>query len=80
MNLQTRKLNFIEELLRVTDEKIISKLEGYLKEEKKKIYEKELKPMRHKDFYEMIDQSLKDSKEGRVISNSDLKKKIKSWK
>lgn len=80
MNLQTRKLNFIEEFLRVTDEKIISKLEGYLKEEKKKIYEKELKPMSHKDFYEMIDQSLKDSKEGRVISNSDLKKKIISWK
>ncbi len=80
MNIQVRKLNFIEELLRVSDEKIISKLEAYLKEEKKKSYEKELKPMAHKDFYAMIDQSLKDSKEGRVTSNTDLKKKIKTWK
>ena len=77
MSLQTRKLNFIEELLRVSDEKIISKLENYLKQEKKKIYERELKPMSHNEFYAMIDQSLKDSKDGRVISHADLKKKIK---
>jgi len=32
------------------------------------------------DYHEMIDQAISDSKEGRVISHEELKKKVKSWK
>jgi hypothetical protein len=36
MDIQTRKLNFIQEILAVSNEKIIDKLESLLKKEKKK--------------------------------------------
>ena len=36
MDIQTRKLNFIQEILAIINEKVISKLESLLKKEKKK--------------------------------------------
>ncbi|MCK5371448.1 MAG: hypothetical protein KAQ62_22960 [Cyclobacteriaceae bacterium] len=36
MDIQTRKLNFIQEILAISNEKVISKLESLLKKEKKK--------------------------------------------
>ena len=80
INIQTRKLNFIEEFLRIGDEKIIKKLELLLKTEKKKVYERTLKPMSHDEFYNMVDKSLQDSKNGNVISTKELKEKVKQWK
>lgn len=80
MTLQTRKLHLVEEFLRINDEGIISKVESLIKEEKKKKYEKELKPISMDEFHEMIDQARRDSQEGRVISHQDLKRKIKAWK
>jgi hypothetical protein len=80
MNIQARKLNLIEEFLRISDESIIEKLESFIRIEKKKQYDKELKPMSLKEFHEMIDQAKQDKAEGRVISHEELKKRIKSWK
>ena len=80
MNIQARKLNLIEDFLRISDERIIEKLESFIRIEKKKQYEKELKPMALKEFHEMIDQAKQDKAEGRVISHEELKKRIKSWK
>lgn len=79
MNIQTRKLTLIEDFLRITDSKLISKIEDMLKAEKIKAYEKSLKPMSSKDFYSMIDDSIDDVKKGKVDSHEDFKKKIKSW-
>ena len=80
MNIQARKLVLIEEFLRISDESIITKLESFIKQEKKEFLEESLKPMSLKDFHEMIELAKHDSSAGRVISHQELKKKVKSWK
>ena len=80
MDIQARKLELIKEFLYISDESIIEKLESLIKLEKKNRHDKVFKPMSIKAFYEMIDQSLLESKNGDVVSHQDLKKKIKSWK
>lgn len=80
MNIHARKLVFIEEFLRISDEALIEKLESFLKQEKKLTHESTLKPMSISEFHEMIDQAKQDSEAGRVISHQDLKKKVKTWK
>ena len=80
MNIQARKLILIEEFLRISDESLIARLESFIKQEKKDIHERSLKPMSLNEFHEMIDQAKLDSDAGRVISHQDLKKKVKTWK
>ncbi len=80
MNIEARKLVLIEEFLRISDENLIAKLELFIRQEKKSIRERNLKPMHKDEFLEMIEQARQDSEEGRVISHSELKKRIKTWK
>jgi len=80
MNIEARKLELIEEFLRISDESIIEKLEVLIRVEKRKLYELELKPMSVNEFHDMIDQAKLDKEDGRVISHKDLKKRVKSWK
>ena len=80
MNIQARKLVLIEEFLRISDESLITKLESFIKHEKKVTHERNLKPMSVSEFHEMIDQAKRDSDAGRIISHQDLKKKVKTWK
>ena len=79
MDIQARKLSLIEEFIRISDESMIDKLESLIRIEKKKLHERELKPMSLNEFHEMIDQAKDDKAKGRVISHEDIKKKIKSW-
>jgi len=79
MDLQTRKLSFIQEFLRVQNEDIISGLEKMLKKRKAELYEENLEPMSMEQFNADIDQSLEDSANDRVISARDLKEEIKKW-
>jgi chemotaxis protein CheY-P-specific phosphatase CheC len=78
MNIQARKLELIEEFLRISDENLITKLESFIKKEKKISLESKLKPMTINEFHEMIDQAKKDSDEGRVISHQELRNKVKT--
>ena len=80
MNIQARKLILIEEFLHINDENLITKLESFIKQEKKVSHERNLKPMSLKDFHEIIDQAKRDSDAGRVISHQELKNKVKTWK
>ena len=80
MNIQSRKLVFIEEFLRISDETLITKLESVIRQEKKISHERNLKPMSINEFHEMIDQAKQDSEAGKVISHEELKKKVKTWK
>lgn len=80
MNIQARKLVLIEEFLRISDESLITKLESFIKQEKKITHERNLKPMSMEEFHEMIDQAKSDSDAGRVISHQELIKKTKTWK
>ena len=79
MDLQTRKISFVQEFLSIESEEIISRLENFLKKEKKVNTTKEFSPMTMEEFQNRINQSMEDSKNGRVISSKDLLKEIKEW-
>ena len=80
MDLETRKITFIQEFLKLQDEEIISGLEKLLHKRRIELLESELKPMSMEQFNANIDQSLDDSKNGRIISSKDLLKEIESWR
>jgi hypothetical protein len=80
MNIQARKLVLIEEFIRISDETLITKLESFLKKEKKIMHERVLKPMSVNEFHEMIEKAKQDSEDGKVISQQELKKKVKTWR
>jgi seryl-tRNA(Sec) selenium transferase len=75
MNIESRKLLFIQEFLRVKNEEIIIGLEKTLKQWKSKQHEKELRPMSLEQFNDEIDQALTDSREDNVIKATELRKK-----
>lgn len=79
MDLQTRKLSFIQEFIRIQNEDIIIVLEKMLKRQKAESYEKNLKRMAIEEFTADIDQSMKDSVHNQVIEAKDLKNEIKKW-
>ena len=66
MNLETRKLSFIQEFLRIKNEEIVTGLENLLRKKRLEQYENELKPMDLKQFNDEIDVALDDSKNDRV--------------
>lgn len=80
MNIAARKLNVIEEFLKISDEKTILKFESLLRDLEDKKVPENLKPMTLDEFYSMIDQAEDDIKNGRVIETKELLKKIDSWK
>jgi hypothetical protein len=79
MNLEARKLSFIQEFLRLQNEEIVSGLENFLRKRKIELLENDLKPMSLEQFNKEIDQALDDSKNERIIKASDLKDKIQKW-
>ncbi len=79
MDIQTKKLHFVQEFLRLKDENLIDKLNNLLKAERKKKIEKELKPFSEKEFHELIDNAESDSKNGRLTSAQELKNEVDSW-
>ena len=80
MDLQTKKINFIQEFLRVNSEELINKLDNLLHSEKQRIYEQDLKPMSIESFNAAIDQSEEDVENGRVVNARALRKDIEEWK
>lgn len=79
MDLQTRKISFVQEFLNLQNEEIILLLEKLLKKEKKKMVSKELKPMTIEAFNKRIDISLEDSEKGRLTESSKLLSEIEKW-
>jgi len=79
MDLQSRKIILVQEVLRLQNEEIISGLENLLKRKKSELFEKKLTPMSIEQFNLEIDQSMSDSENGRISSATDLKKKAKKW-
>jgi hypothetical protein len=80
MDIQTRKINFVQEFLRLRNIKLIEKLEKVLLEDKAKDYEANLKPMSVDNFNKMIDKSIDDAKQGNVVNARELKESVKKWK
>ena len=79
MDIQSKKLHFVQEFLRLRDESLIDKLSDLLRLEKKKKIEKEFKPFSQKEFNDLIDSAESDSENGRLTSARELKNEIDSW-
>jgi hypothetical protein len=80
MDIQTRKINFIQEFLRLRNIKLIEKLERILLEDKATDYEANLKPFSIDRFNQMIDKSIDDTKQGNAVDARELKESVKKWK
>ena len=76
MDIQSRKINFVQEFLKLQNEELITVFEKILLDKKN---ESKLKPMSLEDFYNDIKLALDDSKNNKVIKAVDLKEKIKQW-
>lgn len=72
MDIQARKILFVQEFLRVADDKLVTKLESLLRIERKKKLEEELHPMTLKELNEIIDKSENDIKNGKVTEARSL--------
>ena len=80
MDIQARKIHFVQEFLRVADDELVTKLERLLRIERKKKFEEELRPMTMKEFNEIIDKSEDDFKTERVTEARNLLNQIDTWK
>lgn len=79
MDIQTRKINFVQEFLRLRNIKLIDKLEKILLEDKARDYEANLKPLSIDSFNKMIDKSIEDANQGNVVSARELKESVNKW-
>ncbi len=79
MDLQSRKISFVQEFLNLQNEEIISLFEKLLRKEKKKMGAKELDPMTLEAFNKRIDASLDDSKKGLLTESDKLLSEIETW-
>jgi len=76
MDLQTRKIEFIQKFLKLQSEEVISQFENLLK--KKSIKEEAVnKPMSIKELNSRIDKSEADFKNGKFKTSSQLSAKYK---
>uniref|UniRef100_UPI00404A3F94 hypothetical protein n=1 Tax=Flavobacterium sp. TaxID=239 RepID=UPI00404A3F94 len=73
MNLEARKITFIQEFLRLENEEIIIGLENLLRKGKTELIESNYKPMSEEQLNSEIDLAMEDSENGRLIKAIDLK-------
>jgi len=80
MDIQTRKIHFIQDFLRFANTNILNKFEEMLRRERERAFEKEIRPMTLKQYEQRIDRAMEDVKNNRVRSARTLKKEIATWK
>lgn len=79
MDLQSRKISFVQEFLSIQSEEVVIRLEKYLKKEKTSLEEKCFKPMSIAELNRRIDQSEQDSINGRLTEMDDFLAEIEKW-
>jgi predicted HicB family RNase H-like nuclease len=79
MDLQKRKIEFVQKFLKLQSEEVIAKLEKILRKENKNADQEDFKTMSIGEFNARIDKSMDDSKNGRLIKASELKAKMEKW-
>ncbi|MGY5846086.1 hypothetical protein ACW6QP_01595 [Salegentibacter sp. HM20] len=79
MDLDTRKILFVQDFLKLQNEEIIVALENFLLKRKLELLEENLKPMSVEEYERELDQAMEDSRNGRMIKASGLKEEIKKW-
>lgn len=79
MDIQTRKINFIQEFLRLKNEKLIARLENILNSERGKFFEENINPLSEDELNKIIDEAEKDSRDGKLTPAVEIRKEIDSW-
>lgn len=77
MNLEARKIEFVQEFLKLQSEETISILEKILRKEQKSSIEDKVSPMTHEELNRRIDKSESDFHDNRFKSSSELLAKYK---
>ncbi len=72
MDIQTRKIEFIQSFLKLQSEEVISKLENILKKNQADEILEDLKPLSIKELNNRISQSEKDFENGNCKTTSEL--------
>ena len=80
MDIQTRKIQFIQEFLKYANDNMLVRFEKMLKQEREKAFEKEIKPMSLMEYEQRMEKAFEDVKNSRVKSARNLKSEIASWK
>jgi len=78
MDIQTRKIEFIQEFLKLQNEELIARLENILRSNKS-IKSSDFKPMTITELNKRIDQSISDSENNRLTTSSELIAEIEKW-
>jgi len=73
MSLETRKISFVQEFLRIQNEAIISDLENYLHKKNAELFESKVNPMSIEQFNHEIDIALQHSLDDKVVAAHELK-------
>jgi len=76
MDIQQRKIEFVQQFLNLQNEEVIKILEQLVHDF---IENNEFKPMSVPEFNQRINNSLEDSKNELVISSNDLITEIETW-
>lgn len=79
MDLQTRKIEFLQAFLKLDNEEIISQLAEFLRS-KASASEYEFETLSIVAFNQRIDSSLLDSKNEKITASKDLLAEIDTWK
>jgi len=79
MDLQSRKIEFMQEFLKIQSEEVISRLENILRKGKTHSELNDFTPMSIEEFNLRIDKSMNDSKKGKLIESGELRAKIEQW-
>lgn len=77
MDIEARKIEFIQEFLKLQSEESISRFEKFLKKEKKSSAIRVFKPISFEELNSRIDQSESDFKNNKFKSSSTLLEKYK---
>lgn len=74
MDIQTRKIEFVQEFLKLQSEEVISQFENLLRKKRKV---ESFEPMSIEEFNARINQSEDDFKNGRFKTSAEIKAKYK---
>ena len=77
MDIQTRKIEFVQAFLKIESEKSLSHLEDLLQRETSNY--SDIKPFTIEEFEMRISKSTEDSKNERLTENNDLISEISKW-
>ena len=77
MTIEARKIEFVQEFLKVQSEEVISQLEKLLKKEQKNSTGQLFEPMTQEELDKRIDQSESDFRNSRFKTSSQLLTKYK---